>query len=64
MKKLFGISSLAAIGSLVVDPALAQSAMGLLHGKGHGAPAPEIGAGMLGMLLATAAVKYFRNRSR
>lgn len=60
MEKFVNISGLAAIISLAAGPALAESER---HGHGGGAPAPEIGAGILGVLLAIAAVRYFRQRS-
>ena len=66
MKNLLNISGLAAIISLAVSPALAQatSTVSSFFHKGGGAPAPEIGAGVLGVVLSVAAVKYFRQRSR
>jgi hypothetical protein len=57
MKNLLDLSWLVAIISLAASPALAKP-------PGGGAPAPEIGAGVLGVLLSVAAVKYFRHRSR
>jgi hypothetical protein len=62
MKKFVNISGLVAIISLAVGPALAQHSD--VATQGGGAPAPEIGAGVLGVLLSVAAVKYFRQRSR
>ena len=60
MKKMLNISGLAAIAALAVGPAFATTSS-ILGGR---APAPEIGAGVLGALLSVAAVKYFRSRSR
>ncbi len=65
MKTLLKISGLAALATLAVGPALAQvstASSAFLHGGR--APAPEIGVGVLGVLLSVAAVKYFRSRSR
>jgi len=65
MKKFVNISGLVAVLLLAVGSALAQtSAVAVPPHYGGGAPAPEIGAGVLGVLLSVAAVKYFRRRSR
>jgi hypothetical protein len=67
MKKLLTISGLATAISLAVGPALAYQENffpGFGGGFGGRAPAPEIGVGVLGVLLSVAAVKYFRSRSR
>ena len=69
MKKLLTISGLATAISLAVGPALATTQQNFFPGfgggvGGRGAPAPEIGVGVLGVLLSVAAVKYFRSRSR
>ena len=62
MKKMLNISGLAAIAALAVGPAFATtSTVSIIGGR---APAPEIGVGVLGVLLSVAAVKYFRSRSQ
>ena len=63
MKKMLNISGLAAIAALAVGPAFATTSTvsSIIGGR---APAPEIGAGVLGVLLSVAAVKYFRTRSQ
>jgi hypothetical protein len=63
MKKLAAVLGLATVISLAtVAPSLARNHHG--WGGGGGAPAPEIGAGVLGMLLAGGAATYFRRRAR
>ena len=65
MKKLANLLGLAAIISLAVSPSLAQQSAAVpLHHRGRPTPAPEIGIGILGVLLGAAAVKYSRQRSR
>ena len=66
MKKLLTISGLATAISLTVGSALAAAPSFYDGGQWGGgrAPAPEIGAGVIGVLLSVAAVKYFRSRSR
>ena len=65
MKKLLTISGLATAISLTVGPALAAVSRQSYGVRQAGrAPAPEIGAGVMGVLLSVAAVKYFRSRSR
>jgi hypothetical protein len=61
MEKLLTISGLATTVTLAVGPALAAPISSVFGGR---APAPEIGAGVLGVLLSVAAVRCFRQRSR
>jgi hypothetical protein len=56
------IVSTAAVTGVVVT-SLSIGAHGS-PGSGGGAPAPEIGAGILGILLAAGAVRYFRRRAQ
>jgi hypothetical protein len=71
MKKMIQISMLAsAMSALGAAPSLAEHGgrgwedWGQRLHRGGGAPAPEIGAGVLGMLLAGGAVFYIRKRAR
>jgi len=52
-RNLLAIGVIAASGVMTVQSALAIP-------PGGGAPAPEIGAGVLGTILAVGAVKFFR----
>jgi LPXTG-motif cell wall-anchored protein len=57
MKRLFQIVSVIAL-FFTVSPAFAAEE------GGHGAPAPEIGASVVGMMLAGGLVAYLRKRRK
>ncbi len=56
MKRFIQIGTVIAV-VLTVSPVLAS-------GEGHGAPAPEIGASVLGMMLASGLAVYLRKRRK
>ena len=52
-----------AIGVIAISAMTSESAFAFPFDPGHqggGAPAPEIGVGVMGAVLSVAAVKYFR----
>lgn len=64
MTKLFNLAATTAVLFLAeIAPSLALTYPGD-YGNGGPGPAPEIGAGFAGLLLAVAATKYFRQRAR
>ncbi len=55
------MSNKLAIGVIAMSAMTSQSAFAEWHPQqGGGAPAPEIGVGVMGAILSVAAVKYFR----
>jgi len=48
--------------AFILTPTLAFASTGWNNAAGCGAPAPEIGVGILGAILSVAAVRWFRKR--
>jgi hypothetical protein len=61
VRHMLAIGVIAAAGSLASGSAFAATVW--QQAAGCAAPAPEIGAGVLGAILSVAAVKFFRRRT-